>query len=220
MSLDLNRVASQVEGMATGLKDGSLKRQQHLAKALEVIGGQGDALEKLRRKITDSKTSWLIAEPTEELDNRHTPPHTPDEFAVIGSDGSQIDVDRHHSARCYLINIGSVVLQYGANASASLSSTPQLYSDEEDMVIRPPAGTSGREQMIEGALLGIKRGVEECRCLVEAAAALPAGSRALALVDGSLILWGLGGKDCPDFVIEEMLDKGFLLCPAADAATE
>jgi len=65
--------------------------------------------------------------------------------------------------------------------------------------------------MVEGNLLGIKRGVEECRRLAEIAAELPVGSQALALVDGSLILWGLGGKDCPDFVVEEMLDRGFLL---------
>ena len=212
MSLDLNRVASQVEDMAAGLKDGSQKRRQHLLRALGVIGEQDKELEKLRRKIAASRTSWLVAELVENPGFHHPSPPTPDEFSVIGSDGSQIDVDRHHSARCYLINIGSVVLKYCACPSAALASTPHLYSDEEDLVIKPPAGTSGREQMIEGALLGIKRSVEECRCLSQEAATLPADSRALALVDGSLILWGLGGKDCPEFVIEEMLDKGFLHC--------
>jgi len=212
MSLDLNRVASQVEGMAASLKAGSRQRQQNLLKAIAIIGQQDAEPEKLRRKIAASRTSWLVADPVENPGCHHPPPPIPDEFNVIGSDGSQIDVDRHHSARCYLINIGSVVLKYGAIADAALSNTPRLYSEEEDLVIKPPAGTSGREQMVEGALLGIKRSVEECRSLSEAAAALPAGSNTLALVDGSLILWGLGGKDCPEFVVEEMLDKGFLHC--------
>ncbi|MDH5695785.1 MAG: DNA double-strand break repair nuclease NurA, partial [Dehalococcoidia bacterium] len=33
---------------------------------------------------------------------------------------------------------------------------------------------------------------------------------ALALLDGSLILWGLAGQVYPEFVIEALLDKGFL----------
>ena len=32
----------------------------------------------------------------------------------------------------------------------------------------------------------------------------------MALLDGSLILWGLGSKDYPDFVIEALLENGML----------
>jgi hypothetical protein len=46
--------------------------------------------------------------------------------------------------------------------------------------------------------------------LAELATELPAGSSALALLDGSLILWGLETGGYPGFVTEALLDKSFL----------
>jgi len=69
-------------------------------------------------------------------------------------------------------------------------------------------GGKGREQPIEGTLLGIKRSVDECHQLAELAAELPQNYPTLALLDGSLILWGL--EAYPEFVTEALLDKGFL----------
>ena len=209
MSLDLTKIASQVEGMATRLKAGSQQRQQHRQKALNILSDETVDLDHLKRKIIASKTSWLVAELVEGL-NRHykaLPPST--EFTVIAADGSHIDVDRHRSARCYLINIGSVVLNYGSSPGAALDSHPHLYFDDEEIVMIPPGG-GGREQPIEGALLGIKRSVEECHHLAQMATELPSGVSALALIDGSLILWGLVSKDYPEFVLEVLLDRGFI----------
>jgi GNAT superfamily N-acetyltransferase len=50
--------------------------------------------------------------------------------------------------------------------------------------------------------------VEECRHLAEMAAELPPGSLALAMLDGSLILWGL--EAYPEFVGETLVDRGLL----------
>jgi len=209
VSLDLTKVAAQVGGMVSRLKAGSQERQEHLQCALDTIHNQASNLEHLRRKIASSKTTWLVAGPSQVkdgLDQHYEAPLLPAEFTVIATDGSHIDVDRHRSPRCYLINIGSVILQYGASPNAVLDSLPCLYAGDDDLVI-VPAGV-GREQLVEGPLLGIKRGVEECRRLVELAAELPPGSSTLALLDGSLILWGL--EAYPEFVTEALLDKGFL----------
>ena len=213
MSLDLSKVASQIDGMAANLKAGSQERHQHLQQALATAGDPSIDLEKLKKKIADSKgkTSWLVAELVDGFSNHYPVPPLPHEFNVIASDGSQIDVDRHHSARCYLINIGSVTLNYSSSPDASLESSPRLYSEDKDLVMAPPSGI-GREQPVEGALLGIKRDVEECRRLVEIAAALPTETPVLALVDGSLIKWGLVSKDYPEFVLEELLHNGFIRC--------
>jgi len=108
---------------------------------------------------------------------------------------------------CYLINIGSAVIHYGTDPGAVLDSLPRLYSDDEELVVRP-SGLTNREQPIEGTLLGIKRTVEECRQLSEIAAEQPAGSTSLALLDGTLILWGL--EAYPEFVTEALLTNGFL----------
>jgi hypothetical protein len=39
---------------------------------------------------------------------------------------------------------------------------------------------------------------------------IPTGASALALIDGSLILWGLVSRDYPEFVREELIDRGFI----------
>ena len=207
MSLDLTKVASQVEGMVAGLKDGSKERQEHLQNALSILRGQDTDLENLKRKIAASKTTWLVAGLVDGLSQHHAASPLPPEFTVMATDGSSIDIDRHRSIRCCLINIGSISLSYGASPGAILDSLPHLYSGEEELVITP-TGAKGREQPIEGVLLGIKRSVDECQRLVELAAGLPPGSSALALLDGSLVLWNL--EAYPEFVTEALLDKGFL----------
>jgi len=209
MSLDLTKVAAQVEGMVAKLKAGSKERQEHLQNALDTLHNKATDLDYLQKKIASSKTTWLVAGLVDQLDQRYKPPPLPAEFTVIATDGSHIDVDRHKSTRCYLINIGTAVLHYGANPDAILDSFPTLYFGDEDLVIAPTTNR-GREQPVEGTLLGIKRSVDECRQLAELAKDLPSDSPTLALLDGSLILWGLAGQAYPEFVAEALLDKGFL----------
>ncbi len=209
MSLDLTKVAAQVGSMVARLKASGEERRKRLQTALDIIQDKSIDLDLLKKKIDSSKTTWLVAGLTDGLDPHYSPPPLPPEFAVLATDGSHIDVDRHRSTRCYLINIGAVVLGYGANPQASLDSFPALYFGDEELVIAPD-GAKGREQPIEGVLLGIKRAVDECHRLAELARELPRDSSSLALVDGSLILWGLAGQTYPDFVTEALLTKGFL----------
>ena len=209
MSLDLSKVVAQVGGMVARLKDTRQEREERLQKALAVAGNEAIDLDALKRKVAASRTTWLVAELVDGLASRYGTPPTPIDFSIIATDGSHIDVDRHRSTRCYLINIGSATLHYGAEPEASLESFPSLYSGDEDLVITSP-GVRGREQPIEGTLLGIKRAVEECRRLAALSAELPAGSQSLALLDGSLILWGL--EAYPEFVTDVLLHEGFLTC--------
>ena len=209
MSLDLTKVAAQVSNMVSRLKDGREERQKRLQYALDIVGNEAIDLEDLKKKIAASKTTWLVADLVDRLAGHYGAPSTPAEFTVIATDGSHIDVDRHKSTRCYLINIGEAIIHYGAEPSAALDSFPRLYAEDEDLVITP-SGAKGRGQPVEGTLLGIKRAVEECRQLAELVAEQPPGSTSLALLDGSLILWGL--EAYPEFVTEVLLDKGFLSC--------
>ena len=208
MSLDLTRVASQIISMIAGLRDSHAERRQRLEYAVDTLSDKSIDLEKLDKKIAASRTTWLVAELVEGLDKRYPTPPVPADFTVIGSDGSHIDVDRHHSTRCFLINLGSAVITYGSQPDAQLTSSPQLYSSDNELVISAPDG--GRDQVIEGNILGVKRSVEECRNLTELAEELPAGTECLALLDGTLILWGL--EAYPDFVAEELLVKGLIAC--------
>ena len=209
MSLDLTKVAAQIWGMVAGLKAGDEERRKHLQYALNVLRDKSIDLDQLRKRIEDSqhKTTWLVAGLVDGLDRHYKPPPLPEEFTVIATDGSHIDVDRHRSTRCYLINIGAAVLDYGTRPDARLDSFPQLYSEPEDLVI---ASDKGRGQLVEGPLLGIKRSVEETKHLAALAKELPPSSPALALIDGSLILWGL--EAYPEFVTEALLGRGFIPC--------
>ena len=205
--LDLNKVAGQVSDMAAQLKDSRQDRQERIAAAtgrLKTVDYAG-----LNNKIENSRTTWLAAGLTENPSQTYDHGPVPDNYYVLAADGSQIDIDRHHSARCFLINIGNVQLKYGDAPEAEFSSDPRLYSGDEQMVIASAEDTH-QEQTIESNLLGIKRAVEECAALAAAAAKLPQSSSTLALLDGSLILWGLAGREYPEFVIKTLLDEEML----------
>ena len=64
------------------------------------------------------KTTWLVPGLKEKIDLCQPTIPCPEDFIVLASDVSHIDVDRHHSTRCFLINIGLVHLQYGQNPEA------------------------------------------------------------------------------------------------------
>ena len=206
MSLDLHKVAGQITEMVGQLKEGSAARQERLNFALQTM--QSADFGKLKKKVAKSKTTWLVAGLVDSLTETHPCPAPPPDFTVLATDGSHIDVDRHHNARCFLINIGTVSLTYGSKPDADLAAYPRLYSGDKELVIAGGAGD--REQVIDSTLLGIKRGVEECAYLAKLASGLPSGSRSIALLDGSLILWGLSGKEYPAFVLEALLEKGML----------
>lgn len=209
MTLDLNKVAGSIESMAGELVVQGLKRAEALNAAIGKYNNPGD-INALRQRITQAKTSWLLAEIPASLNSQFDPPPLPADYSVVATDGSQIDVDRHHPARCCLINIGSVSLQYGQNPASFLDSEPVLFSKTEDLILKPDKASPGREISMEGPLLGIKRTVEEFHGLAQLAGRLPADLPCLALVDGSLIMWGLMSKDLPDFIIDSMLEKGVL----------
>ena len=202
MPLDLAQVLAQIKGLAARLKEGEKEREEHLELALKMLSSA--EIEPLKRKIVASKTTWLVAGLVHGLDEHYDAPPCPKEFTVLASDGSHIDVDRHSSLRCYLINIGSALLHYGENPDASLYSEPALFFGDDLAIVDP----AGREELIEGALLGVKRSVEECMMLAKLARDLPSARPTLALIDGSLILWGL--QAFPEFVREALLDNGFL----------
>ncbi len=208
MSLDLSEVAAQIDDMAANLKLEEADWRARLDRARATLEEQSAGLDALRARIAESRTSWLVAGITEDLAGSHQPPPCPPDFTVVATDGSHIGVDRHGPARCYLINIGCTALTYGERPDALLSSAPTLFSGKEDMTIVNPGG--GGEQQVDGALLGIKRQVAECAALAGLAGNVPSDRPALALVDGTLVMFGLAGHIYPDFVRTELLENGFL----------
>jgi hypothetical protein len=207
MSLDLSKLVAQIVDLAANLKSKEAGRRAKLEFALQTLKSSTADLDELKQKVEESKTTWLVPGIKESVDLRQTAPLCPDDFIVLGSDGSHIDVDRHQSAHCFLINIGTAKLRYGRNSDAQLLNFPSLYFRDVDVTI---TSDDGRQIPIEGQLLGIKRSIEECRILVEKASELEADLPVVMLLDGSLILWRLAEQVYQDFIIRELLIGGFL----------
>lgn len=218
MALDLNRVAVQVDDMAASLKAEEEGWRRSLGRALSEIEHHSLDTDSLRAKIERSRgrTTWLVAGILGDPAGTFEPAPLPSDFVVLASDGSHIDVDRHSPARCYLINIGSVALRYGPDPNAVLRSQPTLYANKDDLSITDPH--TNDEHRVEGALLGIKRAVAECVALADLSEEVPPAVPAIALLDGSLIMWGLAGHAYPEYVRRELLDSVFV--PALERMRE
>lgn len=207
MTLDIAQVYGQIEAMATDVKARQADYGQKFDFALQTISIISDNQEQLDRKIQNARTTWLVAGLKEKIGVRRPLKTCPDNFIVVASDGSHIDVDRHQSAHLFLLNIGLVQLQYGNAPDACFLSIPSLYFSADELSIR---SQDGRQAPLEGPLLGIKRGVEECRYLADRVCEIDTHLPMVALIDGSLIMWGLVGQRYEDFVIDQLLVNGFL----------
>ena len=207
MALDLTRTAIQIDDMASSLRAGHADRGLRLASAADAARSLEPS--SYRTKVTQPGTdlNWTVPEVQERVDISYSPPPLPEEYCVVGVDGSHIDVSRHIPAHCYLINIGGMSLRYGLDSGSRVFSAPRLYANEDELVIRDRAAPY-REETISGALLDAKRAVEELRGLLEALRDLPHDIPALGLVDGSLILFGMHRH--PEFVSRQIVDEEFV----------
>lgn len=208
MGLDLAAVSKQVRAMSGSLAfDVGAKRQQMLL-ALGRMLEESAAHEHWAKAVDLSRDSmaWLTARPTEPLNSIYDLPPCPTDYALVATDGSQIDVERHSAAICYLINIGRVFLRYGSQPQARLHAAPQLYYREDDLYI-----TDGiRRIPIEGNYLSAKRDLEEGVALVELADTYLADRQvpSIALQDGTLVRWTLANADrfVQDHFLQPYLD--------------
>jgi hypothetical protein len=214
MPLDLARLLPQIDLMSEYARGRQPDYNQRLKTALAKLDMHAEDVTKLRDRIVKATTghtsTWLMAGIMNGIGGHHAADPCPPDFTIAAADGSHIDVDRHHSARCVLINTSQVIIRYGTHPDADIVSWPDLYFEDDSLRISP---TEGKQppMLLQGPLLGVKRSIEECRRLADAAEADQSHDPILALLDGSLTLWSLGGKDIPDYVREAMLGDGLLL---------
>jgi hypothetical protein len=229
MGLDLSALSRQVRAMSGSLATEASDKQERIQLALGRYLEESATYTDWARAADLSRetAAWLLAHPVEPLDTiRDLPPRPPD-YALVATDGSQIDVERHGMAACYVINIGRVFLRYGARPAAKLSSRPALYYREEDLYLSDGV----RRIAIEGNYLSAKRDIEEGVALAELADEFLSANSAnlhdndsvraapdtirehsrefvaripsIALQDGTLVRWTLAGAE--KFVQERFL---------------
>jgi hypothetical protein len=188
--LDIDRLYTQVEKMAVALPE--IVPAEKLADAHAFFREADVRLlrEKLRqREQGRAKIPWLVAEPVHTLQGVYSAPPVPRDFTVIASDGSSIFPDRHSPVRYYLVNIGYAALTYGRTPGAVLDAREQFCFEENELYFDP----LDKRIPIEGSRLGIHMSVEELAGLLNAIHGAPAP--AVALRDGSMILWNLQSED-------------------------
>ncbi len=196
MSLDLTSLGKQVRQMSNELALGTSNRKERIAQIrtfyINQTGTETHTAEKVG--LSHETATWLLARPVEPFDVVRHASLCPATYALVATDGSQIELDRHGIADCYVINTGHVYLRYGANPVARLSSQPTIYYREEDLYIRDGA----RLIIIDGSYLNTRRDVQELEALValsEAHMQDDDDTPVLALQDGTLIRFALAGAE-------------------------
>ena len=207
MALDLTRTAIQIDDMAAALRAGHADKGARLGSALAAALAFDPVIYMAKREQPETDLNWTVPEIRERLDSSYYPPPLPDDYCVVGVDGSHIDVSRHIPAHCYLINIGGMALRYGSEPEAQVFSAPRLYAEAEELVIRDRFAPY-REETVSGALLDAKRAVEELRGVLDKLRDLPSDLPALGLMDGSLILFGMYRHEA--FVRRQLVDEEYV----------
>ena len=215
MSLDLGETIIQLDRVSESLGRGHGDRMARLEELRHAAAGVSPVA--AQRLTSEPGIPFLAARVTDTLLGDVAPPPPPEDWTALSVDGSHIDVDRHLPVVCYLLNLGGCVLTYGTEADARFFSRPHLAAREEELFLRDP-GRPNQEEAITGNLLGLYRTIRELSVLLEEARRCPDDRPVLALVDGTLVLWGLAGRGYPEFVRNFIIKDGLL--PALEGFRE
>jgi len=126
--LDRPKLMYEVEALADRIFL-DLKGERDIARAVwEKISNDPT----FKYKVRSISTPWLIPSWQGNLSDKHYVEKRLDKYSVISVDGSQVYPDKHQGTSCYLINIGTVELNYGVSGKhVKLSSIPSVYSGDD-----------------------------------------------------------------------------------------
>lgn len=184
--LNLGEIFPQVENMVIDSEMNIINNKQKLKTAAGIMAELNNNFDQILNKVTESKTSWLVAVPLENVHNIHHCPPVPRDYAVVASDGSQLFPEHHQMVLCYLINTGAVLLRYGTKSQALLTNYPKLYYREEDLYM----SEDGVKRLVDQQRVSAVRNLAEAYTLADLAGRYLVGDDiGVALSDGTLIHW-------------------------------
>ena len=184
MTLELSKVAAQIEEMGRVLAERRRRHDKALPAAQELLRLFAHDQEELCRIAASEAGQRLrCASPGDEpLDAALAAPAMPAQATLIAADGSQIYPDRHGPVFYYAINVGSIVFRHGSGQAPAVLTDPHLFYTEEKVY---PGGDP-----VSSDLVNVERSVAEMRTLTELILAeCRSGLPCLGLADGSLLLW-------------------------------
>ncbi|HEY9786867.1 MAG TPA: DNA double-strand break repair nuclease NurA [Candidatus Obscuribacterales bacterium] len=188
--LDFRKLMVQIEQVGSDSFDDTLSARNALENGKKVFSEAIQSQEAFVQRLQADMgwTLWPVALPLEDLLQADVVPLCRDPVTVVGVDGSQIMPSHHEVHNCFLLNIGSAVITYGAKQPALLESEPRLYHRPEDLY---PL-VDRRRLHIDELYVSLERMLLEFDTLVTLSLrAQQRGVPVIALVDGSLIPWSL-----------------------------
>ncbi len=174
-------------------KDGSLELDKAalvLEQALQTFLGLTNQAEQVleRLSLNEGRPLWPVSLPLDSFASMFELSKSNTEFTVIGVDGSQIMPSQHEIVHCYLLNIGTVQINYGTQKNPILTSTPYLFHKHDQLY---PL-VDRRRLHIDELHVALERNLLELEMLsMQAESANSQHSNILSLIDGSLIPWSL-----------------------------
>ncbi len=191
--LELGQVIGDIQkmGIEARRQGDKIAAQMRTALAQARLNPEAWAATRAQRESLP-KPAWLAA------DCRDVPPSatirlpdgTPDVYTALATDGSQIPLDRHAVAPCYLINVGQIALHYGTGERPTLASQATLHYTEEDLY---QSEDGGDPVPLSDKIVNNRRLLAESAALA-ALIETHKGRDAIALVDDPLIVWTPQGE--------------------------
>ncbi len=210
MTLDFHRLATQLDDLAASIRERAEESRARLARALDALRRWSESPEELRSRLSQANTRWLLAEPqNQRLDASFPAPSAPADYAALASDGSHIDVERHSPTPCFVLHMGWACIRYGGQPSADLDSEPTLEHKDHRLVLGSQQDASS-EDRLSGNLLAALRSVREVETLARLVRENDAALPTVALLDGTLVLWGLAQAEIRGEVRRLLLDEGII----------
>ena len=205
MTLELSKVADQIDEMGRVLAERAARDRKALPAARELLRHFAHEQEALCL-VADSDAGRRLrcASPGDEpLDAALPAPPMPPQLSLASADGSQIYPDRHGLAFYYVINIGTILFRHGSGQAPQVTTRPRLCYAEPEIY---PGG-----RPVTGDLISAERTLAEMQALTELVLAEPVeGPPRLGLGDGPLLLW-LPRADLPQGRQERIL-ADYLAC--------
>ena len=191
--LELAQVISDIQKMGAEARQRGDKVASQMRTALTqaLLDGDDWAATRAQRESLP-RPSWLAADCRDVSPSAIycLPPGVPAIYTALATDGSQIPLDRHAVAPCYLINVGQIALHYGIGERPTLASQATLHYRDEDLYQTEGGGDpvplsdkiiANRRLLAESAALATLIEIHQDR-------------EAIALVDDPLIVWTPQGE--------------------------
>jgi len=183
--LDLSQIVPDIQAMGHEAR----RRGDRAASALETALAQArlgdEAWADAIAQKQGIKPPWLVADCKGRAPGavRPLPSVAPTEYTVLATDGSQIPLDRHAAAPCFLLNVGEIALHYGSGERPRLASQARLFFRDDDIY----EGKDGAQNIIGEKQIKTRRLLAESDALAGLIAE-HSDRHAVALVDDPLIL--------------------------------